>query len=189
MFFCGQCGFQIAPGMTRCPRCGAAVDTTNAGPAGDLHSDDPTIASPSLSSSQTGMRTRGDQQRLVLHPESGDDYGAPTVFGSATNMNTPAYPTYGTPPSGQNYPTTGGQHGTYGGGYTPGGQPYQQNYSDQAQYDEAARNRGRTTGLILILIGLLMILSAVALFIFQQHGGGTGNTSIMTSQALIQALF
>jgi hypothetical protein len=188
MFFCGQCGFQVAPGMTRCPRCGAAVDTTNAGPAGDLHSDDPTVASPSLPSSQTGMHTRGDQQRLVLHPESGDDYGAPTVFGSATHMDTPAYPTYGTPPGGQNYPTTGGQQGTYGG-YTPGGQPYQQNYPDQAQYDQAARNRGRTTGLVLILIGLLMILSAVALFVLQQHGGGTGSTDVTTPQALIQALF
>src|SRR5579875_2441136 len=135
MFFCGQCGFQVAPGMTRCPRCGAAVDTTNAGPVGDLHSDDPTVASPSFSPSQTGMHTQRDQRRLVLPPESADDYGAPTVFGSATHMDTPAYPTYGgTPPGGQNYPTMGGQ-------------PYQQNYAGQAQQDQTARNRGRTTGL------------------------------------------
>jgi hypothetical protein len=187
MFFCGQCGFQVAPGMTRCPRCGAAVDTTDAGPAGELHSDDPTVASSSLSPSQTDIRTQGDQSRLVLQPESRDDYGAPTVFGSATRMDTPAYPAYGTPPGGQNYPTMGGQQGIYAG-YAPGGQPYQQNYPGQAQYDRAASNRGRTTGLVLILIGLLMILSAVALYILQ-HNSAIGSTAVTTSQALIQALF
>lgn len=177
MFFCGQCGFQVAPGVTRCPRCGAAVNTGNASQSGEWHGDDQTVASPSFP--QSGMPSQSGiqpQRGSGMYPGN-DDYGAPTVFGSATHMDTPAYPGYGTPSSGQNYPTT------------MGGQPYQgqgQNYQGQYQNEQAARNRGRTTGLVLILIGLLMILGAAALFILQGHSGASGSTSVTTSQALIQ---
>jgi hypothetical protein len=95
-------------------------------------------------------------------------------------MDTPAYSGYGTPPGGQNYPTT------MGGGQPYQGQNYQgQNYQGQSQHDQATSNRGRTTGLVLILLGVLMILSAVGLFVLQQNGA-FGSATVTTSQALIQ---
>src|SRR5689334_10413299 len=46
MVFCGQCGLQLPPGSTRCPRCGAQVEENEA-TRRDLHIDDQTVASPS----------------------------------------------------------------------------------------------------------------------------------------------
>jgi hypothetical protein len=47
MTFCGQCGLQLSPGTTRCPRCGAIVEEPSMA-NGELHTDDPTIASQSI---------------------------------------------------------------------------------------------------------------------------------------------
>src|ERR1035438_2388633 len=43
MLFCGQCGLQLAPGSTTCPRCGTA--TQQGLPQDNQFLDDPTIAS------------------------------------------------------------------------------------------------------------------------------------------------
>jgi hypothetical protein len=32
MVICNECGTRIAPKVTTCPKCGATVDATNAGP-------------------------------------------------------------------------------------------------------------------------------------------------------------
>lgn len=207
MLFCGQCGFQLAPGTTRCPRCGAAVDATNEGRAGELHNDDATIASPSFTpqhSSQLGVQqplTPGEQQQLVLRPESSADYGAQTAYGPTSHVdaqtnyptNRPSYPGYG-PPGNQDYYTSNvpGSYMTPGGGnyqiqqpFYPGYGPVEQPY----QYDQAARNRGRTTGLVLILLGLLLILSAVILYVLQHNGAFGGTSSIDSPQALVQQYY
>ncbi len=44
MIFCGQCGLQLASGDTRCPHCGATVESDGT-LQGSPHRDDPTIAS------------------------------------------------------------------------------------------------------------------------------------------------
>jgi len=55
MVFCGQCGLQLAPGSSTCPRCGAInQSTTNSVPGNQptvMASDDPTAASDVRASS------------------------------------------------------------------------------------------------------------------------------------------
>jgi hypothetical protein len=103
-------------------------------------------------------------------PESGS-------YGGQENFN--AYPPQyaGTPQ--QNYTTPGGGNFVQpGGSYTAFPQqtgfqpPYQQQEAARAQEAAMAletRNaRGRTTGMVLILIGLLFILTAAVLFTLQR---------------------
>ncbi|GCE25023.1 hypothetical protein KDA_05070 [Dictyobacter alpinus] len=217
MIFCGQCGLQLAPGSTRCPRCGAAIDEASATTEGEFHADDATVATPSLlnRNSPTSQPPAG-QKPLILRPgtsgtqANSNDYGTPDSFDydstsvmEQANQN-PAGGSYpGYPPqtntgfptqSGGNYPTQSG--GNYpsqmytGSGTTQGGgaygtgmsypnlpqqqmemgysQPHLQNPYQQQQAELAARAaRGRTTGLILVLCGLIFILTAVVLFALQ----------------------
>ena len=44
MLFCGQCGLQLAPGSTACPRCGTVTQPTLP-PLDNPHSEDPTMQS------------------------------------------------------------------------------------------------------------------------------------------------
>jgi hypothetical protein len=217
MIFCGQCGLQIASGSTRCPRCGAIIEETSK-PAGELHSDDPTVATPSLQNqpSTSTQQSPTNQPPLILRPgQNSGTQGTQAPYNNydETSMmertNTPlsppmgnSYPGYPAPgypaqPSGSgyapqssgNYPPQGmypADYGTSGaGGYGPGtnagnygpGMSYPNmspqtmntGYSStngQYQPDEHAARaaRGRTTGLVLVLCGLIFILGAVVLF-------------------------
>ena len=207
MIFCGQCGLQLAPGSTRCPRCGAAVDAQNVS-SGELHNDDPTIASSSLLTQQQAQT----QQPLILRPgtgTSGNNYrvqtssqtyagnpdqatyaSSPTQMGNAYTGYSPqtginAYPPQQqpgyAPGSGSGYPTqqSGYPQNSYPDNTTMGGDNYQsgmaypttqqQMPSSYHQEEQSVLNaRRRTTGLVLILLGLLLILSAIFLFALQQ---------------------
>ncbi len=209
MIFCGQCGFQLPSGVTRCPRCGTPVDTA-VNVVGDAHTDDPTVASPSLHPDQlpqqqamppAGSYTpNNQQQRLVLRPgSSGPEYSTqqrpydPTSQMNVSNYptNTPAHPGYGTQGAGnyqaQNVPPN---YATQSGGnyHTPhpvfAGTPQQNQYNYQPQEAVHGHSRGRITGLVLILFGLLFILGAIVLFTLQHHSssnGGTGNVGTPVS--------
>lgn len=222
MIFCGQCGLQLAPGSTRCPRCGATIDETGASTTGgEFHADDATVATPSLlNRNPPASQTPAGQKPLILRPGTSgaqtniNDYGtnAPLDYEATSMMEqanqNPAqqmgssYPGY-PPQSGGNYPSqnsgryptqSGGNYppqnmypgsgtthggGTYGTGMSyPNmppqqmdmgyGQPQAQNQYQQQQAEQAARAaRGRTTGLILVLCGLIFILTAVFLFALQ----------------------
>ncbi len=83
MIFCGQCGLQLAPGIAKCPRCGAIVDQGVQG--GEFHADDATVTSlpyypnnPSQPAAQrpTGQFTPPNPQKLVLRSDpNNQDYG------------------------------------------------------------------------------------------------------------------
>jgi flagellar basal body-associated protein FliL len=224
MIFCGQCGFQLPPGVTRCPRCGTAIDMNTNG-VGETHTDDPTVASPSLRTGQPSLPgmppgqlsqhgvpfTPNNQQRLVLRPgASTPDYNTQQQPYDATSRvdapnyptNTPAYPGYGTqgvsnhqtqnvPP---NYTTqSGGNYQTYNQSFA--GVPQQGQHGAQQETIRKS-NRGRITGLILILLGLVFILGAVVLFTVQHHSGsgntgsaGSQSSSIQQAQAVIQQYY
>lgn len=229
MIFCGQCGFQLPPGIARCPRCGTPVDTNVPTVAGETHTDDPTIASPSLRTGQPSLPgmfpgqsslpgmppgqlsqhgtpfTPNNQQRLVLRPGAGTpDYNTQQQAYDATSRvdapnyptNAPSYPGYGTQGMGnypaQNVPSnpitqSGGNYQTYNQSFA--GIPQQGQYDAQQQTSRSSsRNRGRITGLVLILLGLIFIFGAVVLFTTQHHSnsgstGGTGSPSSPTQQA------
>ncbi len=146
MIFCGQCGLQLAPGTTRCPRCNAVVDET-ATQQGELHVDDPTVASPSLlgrsqapqppQAPQTAQvpgssGQSGAPQPLILRPHAGENNYSSQAAYDATRMIDA--PTHGTqvpqqnmgasyagnfpPQSGGNYQAQTGypDYGTHGAG-------------------------------------------------------------------------
>lgn len=203
MIFCGQCGLQLAPGSTRCPRCGAMVEEPQtAALTEELHSDDPTIASASI----IGPLTQGQgQQPLVLgsgSTQNGYPSGTQAAYDATNMMEPPNYtqtqnqPYTGYPAqSGSAYPstTTGAyqppqgqynEYGTMGGGNYQTGMVYPNGMQSQIGYQQmsgqymqdeaemaraAANARGRTTGLVLVLFGLILIFGAVILFAIQHH--------------------
>jgi len=198
MVFCGQCGLQLAPGNKVCPRCGAAVESDV--PVGDFHTDDPTIASPVYqvrNPSQPGLPPTGPSTppnpKLVLRPDNqGYDYSTqaaydPTSRMDASNVANRA-PGYGTM-SGGNYPPQAyGDYQQSGGAYPPMGTSYpgfpqQGGAGYQHTSAPSSRSRGRSVGLVLILIGLLFMLAAVVLFALQSNRvfGSSNNTSTPTT--------
>lgn len=229
MIFCGQCGLQLTSNVTQCPRCGAAIDT-GANQEGNVHVDDPTVASPSLLGqlrnhpSQPGTQGQFTPpgQRLILRPGSGSehDYGTQEAFGVTSQVpnpisNVPYNPNY-VPQSDSNYQGMYTQHNfTNGGGYapqnpslsgfaTPGAANYAQQQmlqeqmrqeqlrQEQLQREQAAEqsiSRGKATGLIIILIGLLCLLSAVVLAVMQHNGAfGSINHPVESIMASISTM-
>ena len=170
MIFCGQCGFQLAPGTTQCPRCGAKVEETNGQPT-ELHSDDATIATHSMTVRNTpGQSQVSPPQPLILRPgANSNDYGSQMAYDATSRVEAPnygtqipqnphlgsAYPSSYPQQSGSAYPPPQGNYsdfanrpsGTYGGGGYPmntqGG--YQQPYTQDT-------NKVRVTALVLVLL-------------------------------------
>ncbi len=193
MDFCGQCGYQLAPEDTRCPRCGAVIEPGEPAATGNMHPNAPTeqarsfIANrpaPTSTQGYTNPPTQQNemQQKLVLRPGwNGDNYSTAASSDATSMMDQPmmgnAYPQQ----SATNYPPAGGYPPqTYGGFAQPSGRLYNNTsvpnaYSGSSPYQGmqepvAHTSRGRSAGLVLILIGLLFILSSILLFILQHNG-------------------
>ncbi len=195
MVFCGQCGYQLSPGNTVCPRCGTPVDPDMDLTIDNPEPDNPTIASGLIhapTQAQPGVQrpvtrssgnqfTPGQQEPLILGPD-GNTYdpntglanvptsmmGAPTY--GIPNQASPANPNVGSYPGYEqqnigNYPQPMGSYPDY---MSPPGTSYSQR---DEQYEAmraeiAARNRtGRIVGLLLILLGLLLIIGAMVLYV------------------------
>src|SRR5436305_909560 len=100
MIFCGQCGLQQAPGATRCPRCGTAVEGSVV--AEEYYVDDPTMVSfpyvtqPSPQPGKSSLAGAPPPQKLVLGGDNQStlEANAPTskVDGSNYNTQLPSYP-------------------------------------------------------------------------------------------------
>ena len=188
MIFCGQCGLQIALGTIRCPRCGATVEETK-----DVEdasqANNPTMAGQSLSSlSPAGtIMSSTPQQPLILRPgtttSSYSPQDATSMMESPIYHTNPPVQTMGTQyPSGGAYPAQQASYSNYNmpaNTYAPGGVPSgtylpasmasQIGYGLQQQNTNSTNGNPtmRIAGLIIALFGVLLILSAVILFLIQ----------------------
>ena len=199
MAFCGQCGLQLPPGKTACPRCGTPTQ-----PEFDLLTEDPqvnnaTIAMPS-SYEPDYQRTieassPPQQQKLVLRPDgNASNLNVQTVNEPTSMMNaqshwayqdSPAYDHYTPIPPEQPgidvaYPNATPQTSRMGQGY----QPIASQYGATPIQAPPRAGKGRTITLLLILLGLLVILGALSFFVLKQSGLlGSNSTSTPPQQA------
>lgn len=213
MVFCGQCGFQLAPGTTRCPRCGAFTDVdTSAATVDALHADDPTSLSmrAAQNPSRTTQRMGGsmaDQAPLVLRGKTNAPYNPDTqgTYGTTVRGTSPSYETYApqvsSPNQQQSYPQTNAayppQSASYADFHTPDqiGYPAPGYQQWQQANAPARRSKGRVAGLLLILFGMLLILGALILFTLRHQlissttgvSGGTNTTTTITTTAATPA--
>ena len=202
MIFCGKCGFQLTSGNLICPRCGTPTETDQI--SDESQPDSPTIAAstnfrvnqPYAGSQETISPGRPvEQQPLILgsHP---NDYGiAEQMANDATNRMSSQYAGTGQiPPRGvypdyvqqsaANYP----QQGVPYPGYAIASSSYQQESGASLEEAEKVRARGRITGLLLILIGLLFILGAMVLFIMTHNSSVSAPSTIQQAQHVVLAL-
>jgi hypothetical protein len=187
MIFCGQCGLQLTPGIATCPRCGAIVDNPN-GDIDAFQANEHTVASQSLSQfSQAGPITPSTPpQPLVLRPgtptSSYNPQDATSMMEASTyGTNMPAGQPMTTQfPGGGHYPTQTG-HPSYsmplgGGTYVPTGMssPGMANQMGNPLQQNTNMNNGnptlRVAGLMIAFFGVLLMFSAIILFIMQQTG-------------------
>jgi hypothetical protein len=178
MVFCGQCGYQLAPGDKTCPRCGAKADV-------DLIEHDPgtynptelsqaiieraptqSVMPPNRANPLPDQSQAGPAGPLILGPGTPNSQMAndpTTMMGAQSYAPQAAYPGYGAP----GYPAYPQQ--SYG--YNQAGyQPYQAGQSAAvAQLLESSR-RGKVASLLLILFGILLLIAAIVIFLLNQQG-------------------
>jgi hypothetical protein len=197
MVFCGKCGFQLTSGNIICPRCGTP---TEAGlNVEESQPDSPTIASSSiLGLNQSNIGTQEtitpdssmEQQPLILGSNQYNYGTTENMANEATSMmgtqmagsgqvpTRDSYPGY-VPQSAVNVPP---QSASYPG-YTMQGATTNQQFGVISEDAEKTRARGRIVGLLLILIGLLCILGAMALFILSHNSSASSFSSIHQAHA------
>lgn len=198
MVFCGKCGFQLTSGNITCPRCGTPTETKSI--SEESQPDHPTIAAstifpanqPSVSSQETISPGRPvEQQPLILGSHPNDYNQASQMANEATNMMGTQYATPGQIPTRAVYPGYGPQSAAqypqqpvapYPSGYNMATSSYDQQFGTSSEEAEEVRSRGRITGLLLILIGLLFILGAMVLFIMTRSPSTSAPASIQLAQ-------
>ncbi|HXX77803.1 MAG TPA: zinc ribbon domain-containing protein [Ktedonobacteraceae bacterium] len=202
MVFCGKCGFQLTSGYITCPRCGTPTETEI--PSDASQPDSPTIAAstiqggiPSYSGSQETIspgRSREQQPLILGSPQPG--YGSmEQMANEATNMMGTQYPTSAQEPTRTVYPnyvqpdaTQYSQQGTSYSGYASATTSYQHITASQ-EAAEKVRARGRITGLLLILFGLLFILGAMVLFLLTRSTSTSNPASIQQTHVVVVMAF
>ena len=199
MVFCGQCGLQLAPGNTSCPRCGSVTEPVLS--IDDPHLYDPTIVTsfpapqtphspqPPVSEVQRPpVSPTPPQQRLVLRPDSNAGYHAPTPYDPTSMMTPPvsspdqrAYDGY-PPQSGGTYPTQPAPNAGY--------QSLPGQFADAEPLTPQRRRGGRIFALLSILIVLLLLLGAMVMVALNPAllkailGGGPTPTPIVSPTVL-----
>ena len=204
MVFCGQCGLQLAPESTTCPRCGSVTEPDLS--IEDPHLNDPTIVT-SFSAPQTPQPHVPDvqhppisqapqqPQRLVLRPDSNPGYHTPAPYEPTSMMTTPvsppnqqAYDEY-SPQSGGTYPT---QPAPYSGSAFPNNAGYQSlpgQFGSGEPLPSKRSRGGRIAALLTILVILLLLLGASAALalnpsLLKGFFGGPTPTPIVTPTVL-----
>lgn len=180
MVFCGQCGYQLAPGDKICPRCGTKTDVDII--EHDPGSYNPTEISHAILERSSTQAAPASRQQAGPAPWPGVGQAAgPLILGpAAPNPQQAAEPTsmmsapvYAPQPSQPAYPSLTGypvyqqQLGTGGYGYPAAG--YQQYQTAAIELLEDSR-RGKVTSLLLILFGLLFLTGAMVVFFLNQQG-------------------
>jgi len=107
MLFCGQCGLQLAPGSTACPRCGSVTQPALP-PIENPHFDDPTIQSDPhlpLHRPQTTFANPHSEDATIASDPGLSQYPPRTPFPQipATPTPTPLPPARAYPPSQPGY--------------------------------------------------------------------------------------
>jgi uncharacterized Zn finger protein (UPF0148 family) len=205
MVFCGKCGFQLTSGNITCPRCGTPTETELI--SDESQPDSPTIAASTIfgvnqsyaGSQETISPSRPMEQQPLILGSNPNNYGsAEQMANEATNMissqnaatgqesTRAVYPDY-VPHSAANYPQQRAPYPGYAmqSGTTPS---YQQQFGASLEDAEKVRARGRITGLLLILIGLLFILGAMVLFILTHNASTSASSSIQQAHAAFALL-
>lgn len=169
MVFCGQCGFQLAPGILRCPRCGATTEVDSSGATiENLPVDGPTVASKRVtqnpSRSTYGPNTSDyNPQPLILRDNAGATYNnTQGTYGATAGGVPPSYNPYQTQAAGDYTQPPATPYAT------PSTPPYPQTYVP-AEKPIQHNGGGRVTGLVLILLGLLLILGSLGFFAYQHR--------------------
>ncbi len=179
MIFCGQCGIQLASGTIRCPRCGATVVVGKAAEDAKtaIHYPIAGHSLPNLSQAGPVMPGAPPQPLILRLGTTTNNYNPQDA---TSMMEAPTYHTNMAPgqtmgtqyhaPNQASYPN----YSMAGGTYAPGGMPSpgmtnQMGYAPQQQ--NTSSNNGNPTlriaGLLIALFGVLLLLSAVILFIVQ----------------------
>lgn len=174
MIFCGQCGYQLSPGETTCPRCGAKTDADLL--EHDPGSNNPTEISHALLDLPQALPGRNNQQwSSVRQAPSGPQ---PLVLGAGTYdeqqanettamMNSQTYPPQQASYVGYPQQVGTGFYGSQVDGYAPqyqGSQP-----AVMAEMLEASK-RGKTGALLLILFGLLLLTGSIVVLLLTLQG-------------------
>lgn len=174
MVFCGQCGYQLAPGDKACPRCGAKIDVDLI--EHDPGSYNPTEISHAILERPTQSVAPPDRANPTLG-QSQEEPAGPLILGpvvlneqlaneTTTMMNAQ---NYAPQPSYPGYPAYPQQAG-YGGYGSVGYQHYQTGHDAAlAEILEASR-KGKIISLLLILFGLLFLIGAIIVFLLNQQG-------------------
>lgn len=202
MVFCGQCGLQLAPGATHCPRCGTPVE-------GDVvveeyYADGPTVASfPYMAqtppqpgkSNSAGTVSLNNPQKLMPDADIQSTLGAnaPTSRIDASTYDTrisrpPSNPNMGTPytgyPSSGNYSPQVTAHPGYGspsgGDYStqeasyPGVLPGSMGYASPSSPYHAGQQSHRAKGRVVSLVIILfgLLLILGAMVVFALKQNG-----------------
>lgn len=172
MVFCGQCGLQLAPGSTTCPRCGSVTEP-------DLSIEDPHLNDPTILTSFPAPQTPHPQvsemqhppvspipqqpQRLILRPDSNPGYNASTPIEPTSAIPSPLPVSSPHQQGYNNYPPQ--SEGTYS--TQPAPYAGYQSLADQPGMSEPLPSRqrrgaGRIVALLSILIVLLLLLGTMA---------------------------
>lgn len=196
MAFCGNCGLQLPPDASACPRCGTATDPRLA--MDESHPYDPTIAVLPTPGSQlptiqtTPPLPAATQPTYISQPGAtipGSQMDAPTYITPSPPLapqagnqpsysSNPGYPAYPPPPiSGANYEPTAISGANYPAqgisspGYPPpGGVVYQPIEAAYAPARQQRQNRSGMIALILFLIALLFVGGALGVFLAKREG-------------------
>jgi flagellar basal body-associated protein FliL len=169
MVFCGNCGLQLAPGSTTCPRCRAFNNVQEI--MEEPHSNDPTITSqrsnlpPALPGHPAPIYPPSPQlpsQQMVQRPGS-----SPSQPGNS-NADMPTDQLG----SQSGYTSAPGFVSPYAGAnYSPPGTPIYSGFPGQyvslePQAPQGPRRSGRGRAIILILILMLVLLALIGTIVF-----------------------
>lgn len=189
MIFCGHCGYQLQAGSTMCPRCGAptgSATTPELDAEERLDADQPTVASHYWTQQAVSPTIEdggnAPQQPLILRAPDGG-YRQEQGANEATRMVNAPMQMGAAPFRSQemttSYPGIASQPGF--GTQMP---PF---YGVPPETAARHRNRGRIIALLLILLGLLLVIGAMALYLFSNRGAA--KTPSQLAQAAVQQFY
>lgn len=161
MVFCGRCGLQLAPGSSRCPRCGAISEVNVV--TEDPHMNDATI----ISSRQDDLNTVPMQPRYDYPSGATPIPPAPVIVRSADptsldNIDTNAPTSMSSHPGSISTPYPSSDPISYPG-YLPPGQ--YQNW--QTPPPPEPKRRGGFIALVVVVLIILLALGGTALAVLK----------------------